>query len=41
MLLHCSGAQPGVGGEEDELLRPGTGGQMPLHFGGLRKLPGK
>lgn len=41
MLLHCSGGQAGVGGEEGELLRPGTGGQMSLHFGGLCKLPGK
>lgn len=24
MLLHCSGGQAGVGGEEGELLRPGT-----------------
>lgn len=40
MLLHCSGAQAGVGGEEGELLRPGTGGQMSLHFGGLCKLRG-
>lgn len=41
MLLHCSGAQAGEGRGEAELLRPRRGGQMPLHFEGLYKLPGK
>lgn len=40
VLLHCSGGWEGGSREPRAAAWGGRGGQMPLHFGGLCKLPG-